>query len=98
MMTLHLINTFIETPSGWTVEQAEGRGVAHYGAPDGSIELGYYEILPGIMLTCIDLSCSTLPATNPMGSQLATINWCSLGRCEVSFGDCAGGACDGGTM
>lgn len=87
MVSVRLVNTIVEAPQGWDVDHGTGRGMAHYVAPDGHIELAYYEVLPGIMLTCIDLACSALPATNPMGAQLATINWCSMGRCEVSFGD-----------
>ncbi|MBP3892538.1 MAG: AraC family transcriptional regulator, partial [Atopobiaceae bacterium] len=45
------------------------------------------ELLSGLYLMDIDLGCPVLPAFNPVGPQLATINWCASGRCEVDFGD-----------
>ena len=78
----------IEIPRGWCLEETgEGRGIARYSAPEGNVDLAFYELLPGVLLTNIDLSCSVLPAFNPRGSQIATINWCTSGRCEVDFGE-----------
>lgn len=78
----------IEIPRGWRLEETgEGRGIARYSAPEGNVDLAFYELLPGVLLTNIDLSCSVLPAFNPRGSQIATINWCTSGRCEVDFGE-----------
>ena len=74
-------------PGGWTLEQYdEYSGLARYEARDGQVSLAYHVVLPGVLLTDIDLSCSTLPAFNPVGPQIATINWCVAGRCEVDFG------------
>lgn len=83
-----LFGTDIALTPGWSTEDGgEGFGHAHYEVPEGTIELSYYELLPGILLTSIDLSCSELPALFPLGPHLATINWCAAGRCEVDFGD-----------
>ena len=78
----------LQMPPGWTASvEEDGRGHARYRSPDGTIDLAYYELLPGVLLTNIDLACRTLPAFNPLGSSLATINWCVSGRCEVDFGE-----------
>ena len=78
----------LEIPRGWCLEEVgEGRGLARYSAPEGSVDLAFYELLPGVLLTNIDLSCSLLPSFNPHGPQIATINWCVSGRCEVEFGE-----------
>ncbi|MBQ9006419.1 MAG: helix-turn-helix transcriptional regulator [Atopobiaceae bacterium] len=76
-----------ELPEGWVMTpRGEDGGKAHFESPDGRVDLAYYTLLPGIVMTDIDLSCSTLPVYQPGASFLATINWCSTGRCEVDFG------------
>ena len=83
-----LANTSLNLPDGWVVRETDAcGGMARYEAPDGTIELAYFEVMPGAVLTRIDLACQTLPADNPLGAQLATINWCAAGRCEVDFGE-----------
>lgn len=79
----------VETlPEGWeTVRRDAAGGHARYAADDGWVELGYYTLLPGLLLTDIDLSCFVLPAPFPLGPRLATVNWCAVGRCEVDFAD-----------
>lgn len=78
----------IEMTPGWNMESlGEGLARARYEAREGAIDLGCYELLSGILLTDIDLACSTLPASMPFGPQLATINWCAGGRCEVDLGE-----------
>lgn len=79
---------FDELPAGWELRDrnADG-GRARYAAPDGWVELAYYELLPGIVLSDIDLTCSDLPVSYPKSLLLATINWCASGRCEVDFGE-----------
>lgn len=85
---MRLFGSTIEMPPGWTTEEvSEGIGCAHYQAPEGSIDLAYYELLTGILLTDINLSCSALPASIPLGPHLATVNWCAQGRCEVDLGE-----------
>ena len=77
-----------ELPSGWGLrERHVGGGHARYEAQDGWVELAYFELMPGILLSDINLACSDLPVSYPTGSLLATINWCATGRCEVDFGE-----------
>lgn len=79
--------TLEDLPDGWTVQWQGARdGRARYVAADGWVNLTYHELLPGIVMTNIDLACQTLPVFQPFGSQPATINWCAGGRCEVDFG------------
>ena len=77
-----------ELPAGWMLGErhADGRCV-RYEALDGWVELTYFELLPGIVLSDINLACSELPVYYPEGSLLATVNWCAAGRCEVDFGE-----------
>lgn len=83
-----LFESLGELPLGWSLEAKDKRcGVARYRVPEGSIDLACFEPLAGIILTDIDLACPVLPAYNPLGSQLATVNWCMEGRCEVDFVD-----------
>ena len=83
-----LFGTNIEMLPGWQTEgMVEGHGRVHYQAPEGTIDLACYELLPGILLTDIDLACSTLPASVPLSPRLSTVNWCAMGRCEVDCGE-----------
>ena len=85
---MQLIDAMAGLPDGWSVEETgDGRALGRYRTDEGSIDLGCYELAEGIVLTNIDLACPVLPAFNPAGSRMATINWCALGRCEVDFGE-----------
>ena len=82
-----LYNTDIRVPDGWAVGTTrDGGGVARYETSEGSVDIAYFEVMPGVLLTRIDLACQTLPASNPLGPHPATVNWCAAGRCEVDFG------------
>lgn len=83
-----MLDVFETLSEGWEVtwQDADG-GHARYDAGDGHVDLAYYALLPGLLLTDIDLSCSVLPASFPLGPHLATVNWCALGRCEVDLAD-----------
>ena len=65
---------------------------------DGDVELVYHDIASGIILLSIDLSCSELPAFNPVGSHVLTLNWCAQGRCEVDFGKRGSAVVDAGLL
>lgn len=85
---MHLLGLIEELPEGWTVQQVdEACASARYDVAEGSIHLMLHELARGIFLSRIDLQCPTLPAPNPIGRQLATLNWCASGRCEVDFGE-----------
>ena len=63
--------TLEDLPDGWTVQwQGERDGRARYVAADGWVNLTYHELLPGIVMTNIDLACQTLPVFQPFGSFL----------------------------
>lgn len=85
---MQLSDTMAALPEGWSLaEVGEGFALGRYRTSEGSIDLSCYELAEGIILTDIDLACPTLPAFNPSGTRVATVNWCALGRCEVDFGD-----------
>ena len=85
---MQLSDTMEALPEGWSLaEVGEGFALGRYRTSEGSINLSCYELAEGIILTDIDLACPTLPAFNPSGTRVATVNWCALGRCEVDFGN-----------
>lgn len=94
-------STQFDMPEGFKAE-AVGERCWHVwrtdADPDGGIELVYHDVASGIMLLSIDLSCSALPAFNPVGSRVLTLNWCAQGRCEVDFESRGSAVVDAGLL
>lgn len=84
---MRMLDSMTTLPEGWSLERVgDWHALARYRTSEGSINLACYELVEGMILTDIDLACPTLPAFNPMGPRVATVNWCASGRCEVDFG------------